>query len=84
MQNSKFIIFKTEATFLPSSSMVTPPRIFLTFANSHDVDVEIDMDSQTLSFKDSKNKLDFSFEISAFDKTVVSHGGLVNFAVKNY
>ncbi|MHA1672865.1 MAG: 3-isopropylmalate dehydratase small subunit [Promethearchaeota archaeon] len=59
-------------------------QIFLIFADSQDVDVAINLDSQILSLRDSKNNLNLSFEISTFDKTVVSYGGLVNFAVENY
>ena len=59
-------------------------KIFGSFSNTHDIDIEINLDLQTLSIKNSKIKLDFSFKISTFDKTVVNHGGLVNFAVENY
>jgi len=59
-------------------------QIFETFSNSLNIEVEIDIDLQTLSIKDSKNTLEFPFKISTFDKTVVNHGGLVNFAVENY
>jgi len=59
-------------------------QIFMKFSNTLDIDVEIDLDLQTLSIKDSKNMLEFPFKISSFDKTVVNHGGLVNFAVENY
>jgi len=59
-------------------------QIFVTFSNTLDIEIEIDLDLQTLSIKDSKIKLDLAFKISTFDKTVVNHGGLVNFAVENY
>ncbi len=59
-------------------------QIFLTFTDSQDVEVAIDLTSQILTLQGSKKKLDFSFLISTFDKMVVSHGGLVNFAVENY
>ena len=59
-------------------------QIFQIFLESHDINIEIDLELQILSIKDSKNELEFSFEISDFNKTVVTHGGLVNFAVENY
>ncbi len=59
-------------------------QVFDTFSNAHDIDVEISLDLQTLTIKNTKNELNFPFKISPFDKTVVLHGGLVNFAVKNY
>jgi 3-isopropylmalate/(R)-2-methylmalate dehydratase small subunit len=59
-------------------------QIFRTFLDSQDVTIEIDLEIQTLFIEDAKNKLKFSFEITPFNKTVVTHGGLVNFAVENY
>ena len=59
-------------------------QIFLTFLDSHEINIEIDLELQILSIKDAKNHLEFSFEISDFNKTVVTQGGLVNFAVENY
>ena len=59
-------------------------QIFQLFLNSNDVNIEIDLELQTLSIQDAKKKLEYSFEITTFNKTVVTHGGLVNFAVENY
>ena len=59
-------------------------QIFQIFLDSNDVNIEIDLELQTLSIQDAKNKLEFSFKITTFNKTVVTHGGLVNFAVENY
>ncbi len=59
-------------------------EIFLTFSNTFDIEIEIDLKIQTLSIKNSKNKLDIPFKINSFDKSVVLHGGLINFAIENY
>jgi len=59
-------------------------QIFQKFLDLNDVNIEIDLELQTLSIQDAKNKLEFSFKITTFNKTVVTHGGLVNFAVENY
>ena len=59
-------------------------QIFSTFGDSLDIELEIDLEKQVLSMNDATNQLDFSFFITIFDKTVVEHGGLVNFTVKNY
>ncbi|MHA1886975.1 MAG: 3-isopropylmalate dehydratase small subunit [Promethearchaeota archaeon] len=58
--------------------------IFETFSNSLNIEIEIDLNLQTFIMKNSKKRLNYHFNISNFDKTVVLHGGLVNFALKNY
>ena len=59
-------------------------QVFTTFSKTLGIDVEIDLELQTLSIKNSDTKLEYSFKISPFNKIVVNHGGLVNFAVENY
>ncbi len=59
-------------------------QIFSTFANSQDIKIGIDLASQNLSIQDGTTTLEFPFMLSSFDKMVVEHGGLVNFAVENY
>ncbi|UYP46723.1 Methanogen homoaconitase small subunit [Candidatus Lokiarchaeum ossiferum] len=59
-------------------------QVFSTFAGSLTLEVEINFELQVLNFKTSTKNLELSFNLSSFDKAVVAHGGLVNFAVENY
>ena len=58
--------------------------LFEEFSNEKDVYLETDFENMRFTIRSESNKKELSFKISGFDKKLVSSGGWVDFADKNY
>ncbi|MCW7752806.1 3-isopropylmalate dehydratase small subunit [Desulfobotulus sp. H1] len=68
------------AVELPSETIET---LFARFAG-RDTFVTVNLEKEEFSFRSENDRLDFSFHISEFDKSLVLAGGWVDFADQNY